>query len=94
MAVKCSSRTHTCVMVVRVENITRGGKMQHRESLRCQKFPGGGMPPDPLKWCAVARYSSSEIDSDAIWANLGGKNRNHISFLFYDKELQLAKITC
>ena len=42
----------------------------------------GGIPPPPRK---ILAFRSSEIDSDAIWANLGGKNRNHIQF---------AKITC
>ena len=69
-----------------LENITRGGKTQHRESLRgrlnseqqCTIKGGLGACP-PMKFLA---FRSCEIDSDAIWANLGGKNRNHISSLF------------
>ena len=37
----------------------------------------GHAPPRKL-----LAFRSSEIDSDAIWDNLGGKNRNHISSLF------------
>ena len=53
----------------------------------CDSGGLGACPP--RKFLA---FRPSEIDSDAIWANLGGKNRNHL--FFYDKELQLAKITC
>ena len=42
------------------------------------------MPP-PKKFLA---FRSSEIDSDAIWVV------KIVHLLFYDKELQLAKITC
>ena len=44
----------------------------------------GDMPPPPRK---VLAFRSSEIDFDAIWANLGGKSPNHFHLFFYDKEL-------
>ena len=37
-------------------------------------------------------FRSSEIDSDAIWANLGSKNRNHISSLSMTRSCSLQKL--
>ena len=94
MAVKCSSCTHTCIMVVRVENITRGGKTQHRESLRGQKFPGGACPQTPLNGALSRAIRSLRLilmQSGRIWEV---KIVIIFHLFFYDKELQLAKITC
>ena len=43
----------------------------------------------PRKFLA---FRSSEIDSDTIWANLGGKNRNHIVISFSMTSCSLQKV--
>ena len=47
------------------------GAIQKRAPARNLRGVGGMPPPPPKKFLACR---SSEIDSDAIWGNLGGKN--------------------